>query len=164
MCDVSNHIRKGKGRHRCEGVRRKDSGSAEDIISLTVANGISRHQLSAWRARCCPTATSERRHIRTRADYHYIALREASIRRSMWDNALTAKHDYLRHPYAPRTTLFRFQSPILPFQISSKNQYSNFNRINISYILFLEIFKTVLTNPSHTVYNATCDKFGLGLP
>ena len=49
------------------GVRRKNSGSAEDTFSLTVANGISLYQLSVWQARCCPTATSERRRIQLRA-------------------------------------------------------------------------------------------------
>ena len=36
---------------------------------------------------CCRTATSERRRIRLKADYHYLALRGASIRRSRCDNS-----------------------------------------------------------------------------
>ena len=70
---------------------------------------------------CCYVATSERRRIRLKADYHCFALRGASIRRSQrsnseavlfrgtlprrysirrsrWDNALTVKHDYHQHP------------------------------------------------------------------
>ena len=41
----------------------------------------------AWRARCCHTATSERRRIRLKADFHYFALRGASIRRSQRSNS-----------------------------------------------------------------------------
>ena len=62
-------------------------------FSLTI-HLISSCKPSAWWARCCPTATSERRRIQSRADYYYIALREASIRRSRWDNALPTKCDY----------------------------------------------------------------------
>ena len=36
---------------------------------------------------CCYVATSERRRIQLRADYYYIALREASIRRSQRSNS-----------------------------------------------------------------------------
>ena len=36
---------------------------------------------------CCYVATSERRRIRLKADYNYIALREASIRRSQRSNS-----------------------------------------------------------------------------
>ena len=36
---------------------------------------------------CYHTATSERRHIRLKADYYYIALRGASIRRSLCGNS-----------------------------------------------------------------------------
>ena len=36
---------------------------------------------------CCYTATSERRRIHSRADFHYFALREASIRRSQRSNS-----------------------------------------------------------------------------
>ena len=36
---------------------------------------------------CCHTATSERRRIRLKADYYYIALRGASIRRSQRGNS-----------------------------------------------------------------------------
>ena len=36
---------------------------------------------------CYHTATSERRRIRTKADYYYIALRGASIRRSLCGNS-----------------------------------------------------------------------------
>ena len=36
---------------------------------------------------CCHTATSERRRIRLKADYYYIALREASFRRSQRGNS-----------------------------------------------------------------------------
>ena len=36
---------------------------------------------------CYHTATSERRRIRTKADYYYIALRGASIRRSQCGNS-----------------------------------------------------------------------------
>ena len=61
---------------------------------LLSKNSISLHQLSAWWARCCPTATSERRRIQSRADTRFFALREASIRRSQWDNALPTKCDY----------------------------------------------------------------------
>ena len=43
---------------------------------------------------CCYVATSERRRIRLKADYHLIALRGASIRRSRWDNTLPVKNDY----------------------------------------------------------------------
>ena len=79
--------------------------------------------------RCCHAATSERRRIRLKADYYYIALRGASIRRSQrgnseavffrgtlprrcsirrsrWDNTLTAKHDYCHYlPTHSPTTL-----------------------------------------------------------
>ena len=37
--------------------------------------------------RCCHAATSERRRIRLKADYYYIALRGASIRRSQRGNS-----------------------------------------------------------------------------
>ena len=37
--------------------------------------------------RCCNAATSERRRIRLKADYYYIALRGASIRRSQRGNS-----------------------------------------------------------------------------
>ena len=37
--------------------------------------------------RCYHAATSERRHIRLKADYYYIALRGASIRRSQRGNS-----------------------------------------------------------------------------
>ena len=37
--------------------------------------------------RCCHAATSERRHIRLKADYYYIALRGASIKRSQRGNS-----------------------------------------------------------------------------
>ena len=36
---------------------------------------------------CCHAATSERRRIRLKADYYYIALRGASIRRSQRGNS-----------------------------------------------------------------------------
>ena len=36
---------------------------------------------------CCYVATSERRRIQLRADYYYIALREASVRRSQRSNS-----------------------------------------------------------------------------
>ena len=36
---------------------------------------------------CCHTATSERRRIRLKADYYYIALRGASFRRSQRGNS-----------------------------------------------------------------------------
>ena len=36
---------------------------------------------------CCHTATSERRRIRTKADYYYIALRGVSLRRSLCGNS-----------------------------------------------------------------------------
>ena len=36
---------------------------------------------------CYHTATSERRRIRTKADYYYIALRGASIKRSQRGNS-----------------------------------------------------------------------------
>ena len=40
--------------------------------------------------RCCHAATSERRRIRLKADYYYIALRGASIRRSQRGNSEAA--------------------------------------------------------------------------
>jgi len=36
---------------------------------------------------CYHTATSERRHIQSKADYYFIALREASIKRSQCGNS-----------------------------------------------------------------------------
>ena len=40
-----------------------------------------------WEPSCYHAATSERRHIRLKADYYYIALRGASIRRSQRGNS-----------------------------------------------------------------------------
>ena len=41
---------------------------------------------------CCHVATSERRHIQSKADHYSIALREASIRRSQRDNNSSTPH------------------------------------------------------------------------
>ena len=88
------------------------------IYFLLSKNSISLHQLSAWWARCCPTATSERRRIQSKADKYYIALREASIRRSRWDNALPTKHAY-RH-YQPQSHYHACLPPlVLPQQKSN---------------------------------------------
>ena len=73
---------------------------------LLSKNSISLHQLSAWWARCCPTATSERMRIQSRADIRFFALREASIKRSQWDNALPTKYDYCQSTYTSTATCF----------------------------------------------------------
>ena len=61
-----------------------------------------------WAVGCFPTATSERRHIRLRADYHYFALRGASIRRSRWDNARPPNiHSFFSSAIYPTKHLLR---------------------------------------------------------
>ena len=99
---------------------------------LLSKNSISLHQLSAWWARCCPTATSERRHIQSKADYYYIALREASIKRSRWDNALPTKHAY-RH-YHPQS-LYHAVLTATCFAATKKQRH-----VTTSLLLFVELF------------------------
>ena len=55
--------------------RDKISSFSERLSNVYRHYSISFRQLSVWRTRCCPTATSERRRIRLKADYYFIALR-----------------------------------------------------------------------------------------
>ena len=77
-----------------------------------VAAKVVLHQPNKLSTSCCHVATSERRHIQSKADTRFFALREASIRRSRWDNTLTITlhQPYLRH--FPFHSFFQSTQPI----------------------------------------------------
>ena len=63
------------------------SGCHEPIFKQQyVAAKVVLHQPNKLSTSCCHVATSERRHIQSKADTRFFALREASIRRSQRGN------------------------------------------------------------------------------
>ena len=83
-----------------------------------------------WAVGCCPTATSERRRIRLKADYHYFALRGASIRRSRWDNTRppTIQFHFLRRflPHTKRNGVFAVPCLFFLFLSLSRSHFARY--------------------------------------
>ena len=78
---------------------------------------------------CCHSATSDEGASGKTTLHQLDTRREASIRRSMWDNALTAKRDYLHSPTNLALPCYDYCLSVLwAISFSSATTWSNFSR------------------------------------
>ena len=86
-----------------------------------VATKVVSRQPNNMSTSCCYVATSERRRIRLKADFHYFALRGASIRRSQRGNNSATPHTF--HYLCGYTPLTTFLSCVVTARRTAVGQY-----------------------------------------